>query len=342
MKTTTILGVVLTLTVPAPVLASEAAPSSEEAAAKESSKEQEGQQAKNQTLEKARDQQAEDQQAEDAQAGDPAGNESLSTEVCGVTTSTRIPDARWKVEKAERALTEARQELEQAEAGEAVATRELERAQGGNTDALEKVRSASQAVAAAQKRFEEADAAYVAAKNELTLLIYCYERAVRWKHGLKGTTLFAGAAGGWNANEFGLGYVGRYQRALNVYAEITYVSVQPADAAQRRYDLGALRFGTAFGSGFSAVTLGAGGTFPNSKQGTTLLPSAGVLFRFGNDLSAEAGGTLFTDLRFFLEPWIPLDGEPVRVMFGLQLGFGIGFSRVGQASDVRLAGHEGL
>jgi hypothetical protein len=85
--------------------------------------------------------------------------------------------------------------------------------------------------------------------------------------------------------------------------------------------------------------VGAGLGFLEAKDkyafSTAVTGDIGLGLRFGQWLRiSETTGLV--DTRIFMQPWVPTDGSPVTVFFGIELGGGVATNRVGNGADLRL------
>lgn len=92
-----------------------------------------------------------------------------------------------------------------------------------------------------------------------------------------------------------------------------------------------------FGTSSSAFVLGSGIGWLNRRfngpwenHGFAVLGDVGVEFRIKNSCPSLTGDcwALWPDLRASVQPWVSLDGSPVAILFGVQLGAFMGFQRM--------------
>lgn len=93
-----------------------------------------------------------------------------------------------------------------------------------------------------------------------------------------------------------------------------------------RWSFGRDRAAFFLGGGLAWLPQGAGDiTAPRSYA---MLGEIGVVFRMNHKCSPTgACVTPWVDLRPFAQPWLPLDGSPAALLFGIELGASIGFTR---------------
>jgi hypothetical protein len=127
----------------------------------------------------------------------------------------------------------------------------------------------------------------------------------------------AGGAGGVNRAGGSVRYLSRPSVPNEYELSLALDSIRTLDAAER-YAALSPRFRVSFGTSSTSFFLGAGPTF--ILRETLRVAAVGQIGAAVRNVFGHA------DARLFAEPWVPLDGAPVTVLFGVELGavFGLG------------------
>ena len=164
------------------------------------------------------------------------------------------------------------------------------------------------------------------------------EEARTWRYGLEGGALLGTSADGWSRaggevlllwhpqirREVGLDV--RWERSDNddKNQKLTWTEAQIRGAVTG--DLTSV----AFGIGVAQESFAH--LFKAERRAITGYASLGR--RYGQRLRFF-NSTLFSDARFFMEPWIPTGSGHTTVFFGIELLAGAGVNRIGTASDLK-------
>jgi hypothetical protein len=121
----------------------------------------------------------------------------------------------------------------------------------------------------------------------------------------------AGGAGGVNRAGGSVRYLSRPSVPYEYELSMGLDSVRPLDAPERYVALSP-RFRLSFGTTAAAFFLGVSPTFVLRE--TLRIAAVGQIGAAVRNVLGRA------DARLFAEPWVPLDGAPMTILFGVELG----------------------
>lgn len=267
-----------------------------------------------------------------------------------VTTCRAYGNSREALSKAEKGVERAKGRLEQAEqqlalmrAAQEAAVAELTQ-QPTSTTAQSAVQERSRAVQVAAADRGDAEKKLDAAKELLLSVENAYLKAQGFDHGVGLGLSTARAADGTKRTglalryvhpsatadtfEFSLG-VSRLKRHEDAARGDEDNEGAPEDRADgtmlslmHRWSFGMSRAFLSIGSG---VTWSTGGLDDLGKLSRyAVLGEISLAFRANHACSQNCVAP-WADLRPFLQPWLPFDGSSVAILFGVELGGGLGF-----------------
>lgn len=176
---------------------------------------------------------------------------------------------------------------------------------------------------AASRRNElKAELARKQTKHERNYVIY--ERERRWLHGLGVSGSLAHAADGATIAGGSLRYLYRFlpeqtfELALGHHSEERGSDERPATTLRARLGFGREHALFFLGLGGGAIDLG------QDARRYAALGEVGIVFRVGHHTRPGGSASAFADARLFAMPWLPFDGSSGSVLFGLELGAGVG------------------
>lgn len=239
-------------------------------------------------------------------------------------TRAEVDDARLAEEQAKRTEERADERLDEARAAHAAAVVRFDSDGGVQRldDSLKGVKEAE------QQQTNAAAAARCAEREREALEDALWKEEAPFRVGLGVGLSVAGGAGGARREGGSLRLLlvtRRYRLTWDLDFEVSRAIglVRPTPKDDAGEAALAARARAVFGEGLGTFFVGGGAIFMTPDYHGPILTG-----QLGGGLRGAIKGGLF-DAKLFIEPWLPLDGQPVRVLFGIELGGVLGVADFG-------------
>lgn len=250
-------------------------------------------------------------------------------------TDAALKEANKAQIRAQEALDVEESNLALAQQAQEAAVAELTKDSASNAARIA-VTQGSKAVQDAARKRKQARNALELATEDATCVQAEHDAARRFVHGLGIAVSGAYAADHTERLGLALRYVHPSEAALTWELAFGVSHFQLSTPDDDRDTLFSLLYRWSFGRDRAAFSLGGGlAWLPKDADEITaarsyaVIGDIGVAFRVNHKCSPTGSScvTPWVDLRPFAQPWLPFDGSPAAILFGLELGASIGFGR---------------